>query len=374
MAGDGKKYVVYGMRAKCSQGTMENYLTTDKGHGVIYQGNPLLNANDHVPQVNLTHFGDCKSRGIYEEAKRQANEKYQADADAGFFEKIGKASLNMAANMAITAKEYLGVHKCELDTPLPWMFVNQEHMIDGAPALTVESQCACRYGGIISIVVEEEEAENVELEQVDAIVSKYENKLIKKYAEEIEAYNFGDSDTDEKDAAAEKLSQVNIMEILQEMADEIRETRAVWNNKNDFFMFIDLVNTGQPLDLKNRRSNSPISGQQYEHSVWSLPWGDGNGGTMAPDYMGNWLYGYVGAEYFTTPDDDALLKYGAGAAQLWSDLKNKEENESYRNIFEKYGASVLSGNYGDNVNKGEKSDSQMIQEGIDVYRKANGQK
>ena len=87
MAGDGKKYVVYGMRAKCSQGTMENYLTTDKGHGVIYQGNPLLNANDHVPQVNLTHFGDCKSRGIYEEAKRQANEKYQADADAGFLKR-----------------------------------------------------------------------------------------------------------------------------------------------------------------------------------------------------------------------------------------------------------------------------------------------
>ena len=91
MAEDGKKYVVYGMKAKCSQGTMANFLTTDTGHGVTYQGNPLMNANDHVPQINLTHFGDCNSREIYEQAKDQCNEKYKADADDGFFTKLGKA-------------------------------------------------------------------------------------------------------------------------------------------------------------------------------------------------------------------------------------------------------------------------------------------
>ena len=53
MASDGKKYVVYGMKAECSQGTMQNFLTTVTGHGIIYQGNPLLNANDHEPQVNI---------------------------------------------------------------------------------------------------------------------------------------------------------------------------------------------------------------------------------------------------------------------------------------------------------------------------------
>lgn len=31
-AKNGKKYVVYGLRAKGSQGTMENYLTTETGH------------------------------------------------------------------------------------------------------------------------------------------------------------------------------------------------------------------------------------------------------------------------------------------------------------------------------------------------------
>ena len=42
MKDDGKKYVVYGMKAKCSEGSMENYISTDVGHGVLYQGQPLF--------------------------------------------------------------------------------------------------------------------------------------------------------------------------------------------------------------------------------------------------------------------------------------------------------------------------------------------
>lgn len=157
MKEDGKKYVVHGMRAECTEGSMKNYIITDVGHGVVYQGQPLLNANDHTPQVNLTHFGDCHSKLIYEEAKKAADEKYKADADDGFFAKAGKFLAKTVTKAVLTAKEYFGANKCELDTPLPWMFVNKEHMIDGAPALTIESQCACRYGGIIKIVLEEDE-------------------------------------------------------------------------------------------------------------------------------------------------------------------------------------------------------------------------
>ncbi len=166
MKDDGKKYVVYGMKAKCSEGSMENYISTDVGHGVLYQGQPLLNANDHTPQVNLTHFGDCHSKKIYEEAKKQADEKYKEDADDGFFEKAGKLLAKTVTKAAISVKENFCANKCELDTPLPWMFVNKEHMIDGAPALTVESQCACRYGGIITIVPEPEEEVTIETEEV----------------------------------------------------------------------------------------------------------------------------------------------------------------------------------------------------------------
>ena len=53
---ENKKYVVYGMMAKCSEGTMENYISTKTGHGIIFQGQPVLNANDHVVKINLTHL------------------------------------------------------------------------------------------------------------------------------------------------------------------------------------------------------------------------------------------------------------------------------------------------------------------------------
>ncbi|MBQ2923354.1 MAG: DUF4280 domain-containing protein, partial [Tyzzerella sp.] len=108
----------------------------------------------------------CHSKKIYEEAKKQADEKYKADADDGFFEKAGKLLAKTVTKAAISVKENFCANKCELDTPLPWMFVNKEHMIDGAPALTVESQCACRYGGIITIVPEPEEEVTIETEEV----------------------------------------------------------------------------------------------------------------------------------------------------------------------------------------------------------------
>ena len=155
---DGEKYVVHGMKAKCSEGSMENYINTDKGHGVVYQGQPVLNANDHVKEINLTHFGDCKSKLIFEEAKKQADEKYKAEEGDGFFGKLGKGIAKTVTKAVIGTKEIFASNKCELDTPLPWIFTSRDHMIDGAPALTVESQCPCKFGGTISIIPQEEEA------------------------------------------------------------------------------------------------------------------------------------------------------------------------------------------------------------------------
>ena len=37
----------------------------------------------------------------------------------------------------------------------------------------------------------------------------------------------------------------------------------------------------------------------------------------------------------------------------------------------KYLESVLTGNYGDNINDGTQSDAEMIQEGINAHRKNN---
>lgn len=163
---EGKKYVVYGMRAKCSEGSMENYISTDTGHGVLYQGQPVLNANDHVEGVNLTHFGDCKSKLIFEEAKKQADEKYKTEEGDGFFKKLGKGIAKFATKASLVLKETLGSNKCQLETPLPWIFTSRDHMIDGAPALTLDSCCACKFGGVITIVPQEEEV-NSEQEELE---------------------------------------------------------------------------------------------------------------------------------------------------------------------------------------------------------------
>lgn len=156
MAG-GKKYVVRAMKAKCDQGTMENYLNVERGHGLLYGDQPVMNANDHLAQINLTPLGDCRSMSIYEDARKEM----QVQEGDGFFTSLGKTLLNATGITDV----FLGLSaitsvfkKCEMATPTPWMFENTDFMVDGAGALTIESQCACLFGGVISIVLELEEA------------------------------------------------------------------------------------------------------------------------------------------------------------------------------------------------------------------------
>ncbi len=101
----GKNYVVRGMQVKCTSGSVPGFITTNTGHGVLYKGKPLLNANDHVPKVNLPCFGVCAN---------------------------------------------LQGMPCQTATLLSWMNCNNQYLIDGAPALTTDSKCVCTLGGIIS--------------------------------------------------------------------------------------------------------------------------------------------------------------------------------------------------------------------------------
>ena len=102
----GKDYVVRGMQLRCTSGSAPGKITTSTGHGVLYKGEPLLNANDHIPMVNLPGFGNC---------------------------------LNLQGCKCMTA------------TTLAWMNCSTNHLIDGAPALTTSSKCICLLGGVISI-------------------------------------------------------------------------------------------------------------------------------------------------------------------------------------------------------------------------------
>ncbi len=162
---DGKKYVVYGMRLKCSEGTMENYLSTDIGHGIVYLGQPVMNANDHEVGIHITHFGDCNSKKVFEEAKKEADEKYKAEEGDGFFAKAGKWLAKTVTKAAVEFRANFMSNKCEPVTLLPWLFTREDHAIDGAPALMMESLCPCALGGVISIVPVDEEVAQEEAEE-----------------------------------------------------------------------------------------------------------------------------------------------------------------------------------------------------------------
>ncbi len=176
----GKKYVVYGMRLKCDQGTMENYLSTDVGHGIVYQGQPAMNANDHEQGIHLTHFGDCNSKKVFEEAKKEADEKYKAEEGDGFFTKAGKWLAKNATKAAVGIRANFMSNKCELVTPLPWIFTSEDHMIDGAPALLMESLCPCALGGVISIVpvVEEVTEDKMQETATEKLIATKEGPLL----------------------------------------------------------------------------------------------------------------------------------------------------------------------------------------------------
>ncbi|HEL1110612.1 TPA: hypothetical protein TUV12_001861, partial [Streptococcus equi subsp. zooepidemicus] len=103
--------------------------------------------------------------------------------------------------------------------------------------------------------------------------------------------------------------------------------------------FYDLVNTGQPLDLKSRTYHG------HNYSVWSRQWES----ELPGDYAGNYLYGYVGTGFLDA--SGTYLKTAAGIAQVFSD---KDIPKWFENL--------SSGHYGDN-----EGDTQMIQAGIDGY-------
>lgn len=135
---DDQKYVTRLMRARCSKGTMENYLNVDIDHGIVVGADmqPLMNANDHVAGRHVIHFGCCESDQNPERMFRKAL--------------VGGLLGGLAADFL----EDVGIMtcKCKPNTPNPWEFVNEDSIVEGAPALMVCSTLTCRYGGVIEII------------------------------------------------------------------------------------------------------------------------------------------------------------------------------------------------------------------------------
>lgn len=225
--------------------------------------------------------------------------------------------------------------------------------------------------------------QNNDLKEMDLVITQYENRIYEKYKEQIDYYKEA-RDFYGKDKIPpyvmkiinDKFRGTDISKDLEEMGAELSSMEAVKGHKNDLVNFFNMVYTNNPIDLKSRDFKYPDTNESSDLSIWSAPWPKKEGGSFEKDYTGNWLYGYVGAEYFTTPTDDNVLKYGAGVAQLISDILNvkklndseKEFPDYLKEVAAKYYQSLIKGNYGDNTNETGISDAEMIQEGINAYR------
>ena len=240
--------------------------------------------------------------------------------------------------------------------------------------------------------VEEIKNSNVDLnKKAEQIVKTYEDYLFYNNQEAFEEYwrkrkeltkdkDWKDVDSKIKDTIEDNLnvelkkSGIDIKEVSNNLANDIlsihegdmkqrnyliNEGRKVWKSPGDDIMinsadltqvsidltdFVNLVNTGKPLDLKSRNYNDEL-----EFSLWSRKW-EGN---LRDDYLGNYLFGYVAKGYLGMEDEQ--IKNYAGLAQLASD---KDDVKFFKN--------KSNGNFGDN-----EGDASAIQDGIDSYEENN---
>lgn len=145
MAVGKEQYVYRLMKAKCSCGSKDfsQFLNVKTDHGVVFNDKeyPLMNANDHVSGENIYSFGRCKSI---------------CNPDA---RSMGSVLLGPVLGWvgAIT----IGC-KCQPLTPFPWVQVDEDYYIDGAPALTINSVLHCANGGEITITLEAQEQQTEE--------------------------------------------------------------------------------------------------------------------------------------------------------------------------------------------------------------------
>ncbi|MGQ7461821.1 polymorphic toxin type 44 domain-containing protein [Streptococcus suis] len=208
-----------------------------------------------------------------------------------------------------------------------------------------------------------------DLEKSEQIVAAYEDYLYNLNKEALDAYweirkdysGKWDSSSDEfvrrtEDELGKKLqaSGIDILSVLNQMGDAILTVNSNANYVpyvaskpaavfSDQYQFYNLVQTGQPLDLKSRSYGT----QNY--SIWSRQWTT----DLRGDYAGNYLYGYVGAGFLSS--SDAYLKLAAGAAQGISDNDPMEWLDS-----------ISRRQYGD-----KPGDAAIIQDGIDAYKRKN---
>lgn len=113
---------------------------------------------------------------------------------------------------------------------------------------------------------------------------------------------------------------VNIKDVIRQMDDD----DLAISQGSDLSQFMNMVNTGKPLDLKSRA----LTGSTSNYSIWSRGWngnplnGTNYPGQPSPDYTGNYSFGYYGQGDLAINGE--TLKMGAGLAQIWSDIQSND--------------------------------------------------
>ena len=126
------------MYAKCNFGSMSHPLNVAEvagGHGVLFgpEEQPVLNANDWRPGVNVIHFGDCSPKSV--------------DADGNIVEDTSTGIVKFFKD----PWAFITTKKC---TPLidkVWYDTDTKYLIDGAPVMLTRSVLYCKRGGVITI-------------------------------------------------------------------------------------------------------------------------------------------------------------------------------------------------------------------------------
>lgn len=168
---DDQKYVTRLMRARCSCGTIVNYLNIGRDHGILVGADmqPLMNANDHVAGVNIIHFGNCKSDKNPERMFRKGLVSLMASSTVpGMLIGLVTKDATFFGDHLTDSLEALGIMacKCKPNTPNPWEITNEDSIVEGAPALMTCSTLTCRYGGVIEIVDPDDEKIDIELQEL----------------------------------------------------------------------------------------------------------------------------------------------------------------------------------------------------------------
>lgn len=346
-------YVVRGAKMHCNCGSHIRMLNLPRSHGVYINDHPMVHQLDCIvgDNYNISTFGVCQSAEGQPDTPTVllALEEYDENLNS-----IGTLDENIkgpACSPAIiggwqdTYRDTRIVDNGDKDPSDKAK--NANDLSKGYPATTTLSYLVCKYGGIIHLYSSGQEYE----EEDDRVLPKMNINNLEDLEKCISAYE----EVLKEAMEGENINLEYIDKIINEMAETIAQSPFIRNNKNNVLQWIQMVNTNQPMDLKNRNGDD---------NIW-IRISTFHGKEIPPDYIGNWLYGYVGASMFTKTagvDDDNILKYGAGVAQIFSDALHGI------NPIDK----LFDGKYTQYLDND--GDSEMIQDGIDDYDRIHSNK